>query len=254
MKHRWFVLLMVVLLFAACSAATPASPEGEAQAVEPGGGSADRSPLGEPGAPISPSSTPELQTGGGDAVVARVRSLVGEKVGVSPEDLTLVSVEPVTWSDTSLGCPQPGMGYAQVLVPGWRVVFADPAGRQYDVHTAEDGETFVICDAAASKPQPTTPEPAKNPAVAAAITMLAEHLGVAEDTISVISVEAVEWPNSCLGCESPGKVCLAVVTPGYQVRLQSGKALYDVRTDRTGRYTILCEGPGRTPVTPNPLH
>ena len=36
-------------------------------------------------------------------------------------DLKVLSAEAVTWSDGSLGCPEPGMMYTQALVPGYRV-------------------------------------------------------------------------------------------------------------------------------------
>ena len=35
--------------------------------------------------------------------------------------LTVALSESVTWPDGSLGCPQPGMGYTQALVPGYRI-------------------------------------------------------------------------------------------------------------------------------------
>lgn len=35
--------------------------------------------------------------------------------------LKVLSAESVTWSDGSLGCPEPGMAYTQALVPGYRI-------------------------------------------------------------------------------------------------------------------------------------
>lgn len=37
-------------------------------------------------------------------------------------DITVVSAGSVTWSDGSLGCPQPGMNYTMALVPGYRIL------------------------------------------------------------------------------------------------------------------------------------
>jgi hypothetical protein len=42
--------------------------------------------------------------------------------GQARSAITVVSAESVTWSDGSLGCPEPGMLYTQALVPGYRVV------------------------------------------------------------------------------------------------------------------------------------
>ena len=57
----------------------------------------------------------------------------------------LGSSEMAQWSDASLGCPQEGMGYAQVITPGHKVVF-DLAGTSYAVHTNSDGSHMVVCE------------------------------------------------------------------------------------------------------------
>jgi hypothetical protein len=57
--------------------------------------------------------------------------------------LRIVSAEPVTWSDGSLGCPQEDTMYSQALVPGFRIVIK--AGeRQLDYHASADGG-LVLC-------------------------------------------------------------------------------------------------------------
>ncbi len=53
--------------------------------------------------------------------------------------------DPVEWGDTSLGCPMPGMVYAQVITPGFRLVF-DYQGQQNEYHTDRDGSSVVACD------------------------------------------------------------------------------------------------------------
>ena len=44
-----------------------------------------------------------------------------KRSGLPASALKVVSAEAVTWSDGSLGCPQPGMLYTQALVPGFHV-------------------------------------------------------------------------------------------------------------------------------------
>ncbi len=66
--------------------------------------------------------------------VRLAREDLAQKLGLAPEAIRLVSVETVEWRDTSLGCPQPGMMYAQVITPGFRVVL-EAAGKKYDYHT-----------------------------------------------------------------------------------------------------------------------
>ncbi len=73
------------------------------------------------------------------------RGLLAREVGADPEEFRLESSDRVQWSDTSLGCPEPGYAYAQVVVPGYRLVF-DLDGTLYRVHTNDDGSHAVICN------------------------------------------------------------------------------------------------------------
>ena len=57
----------------------------------------------------------------------------------------LITFEPVEWPDAGLGCPKPGMMYAQVVTPGFRLVF-EYEGRQYEYHTDQDDSTVVGCE------------------------------------------------------------------------------------------------------------
>lgn len=59
-------------------------------------------------------------------------------------DYTLITSEAMDWSDASLGCPQEGYAYAQVITPGHKLVF-DLAGASHAVHTNTDGSHMVIC-------------------------------------------------------------------------------------------------------------
>ena len=57
-----------------------------------------------------------------------------------PRDaITIVVAEAVTWSDGSLGCPEPGMLYTQALVPGYRIV-AEAGGQRYEYHASARGQ------------------------------------------------------------------------------------------------------------------
>jgi hypothetical protein len=50
----------------------------------------------------------------------------------------------VDWSDTSLGCPEPGMMYAQVITPGF-LVMIEAEGQQYEYHT-DESRFVVLCE------------------------------------------------------------------------------------------------------------
>lgn len=69
----------------------------------------------------------------------------------------------------------------------------------------------------------------------------AEQLGVPADDISVVSVEAMEWPDSSLGCPQPDMIYAAVITPGYQVTIEAQGTTYAVHTDsRPDGEKVIC--------------
>lgn len=59
-------------------------------------------------------------------------------------------------------------------------------------------------------------------ALSAAIADAIEATRVELDDITVESLEAAEWPDSCLGLATEDEACLDVVTPGYRIRLGDG--------------------------------
>lgn len=66
------------------------------------------------------------------------------EAGVDASEVDVVTAEAVTWSDGSLGCPEPGMMYTQALVPGYRVVL-EIDGEQLHFHRGSSGE-FRYCE------------------------------------------------------------------------------------------------------------
>lgn len=230
MRNFWLVCVIVLSLLSACGGQQP-TERADPLLAQP---TAPVLPI----SPVAPPLTPELDIPKEEAVVDTLQGQVAEKVGVKVAELTLVSEEAIDWPDASLGCPQPDMMYAQVVTPGWRMVFADATGRQYAVHTTANRQNFVVCEPPAEFALP--PSYRDKPAVAAAIKTLVEQTGVTAESVSVLEVTGVEWSNSCLGCVTPGQRCLMVITPGYRILLQSGADTYNLHTDRTGRQVIIC--------------
>jgi hypothetical protein len=95
------------------------------------------------GAP--PPAAPAVAGVGLAEVVRAAREDAARRTGVAAELMVLVSAESVTWSDGSLGCPQPGMMYTQALVPGYRVRLRGPDG-EMDYHASARG-ALVLCPA-----------------------------------------------------------------------------------------------------------
>ena len=73
-----------------------------------------------------------------------------------------------------------------------------------------------------------------HPAHRAALQTLAAALGVPLESITLVSLEAVDWPNSCLGVELPGLMCAQVITPGFRVVLASGGRRFEFHSNSDG--------------------
>ncbi|MGD1996956.1 MAG: hypothetical protein PVH62_09300 [Anaerolineae bacterium] len=140
-KHYLALLAWLVLLLAACGSRT--EPTSEAEPATPTQIS-PISPLPEQQetSPVSPLPRPPI-----DVVNAAVAHLASE-LDISQDEVTLLSVEAVQWSDTSLGCAQPGEMYAQVITPGYRVILG-AGGEEYELHTDEAGQNVVLCNSRA---------------------------------------------------------------------------------------------------------
>lgn len=102
-----------------------------------------------PGQPVEatlPAEQPQTETADAtpysDDIQASIDSLA-EYLSLPAGQIDVLEVEPVEWPDTSLGCPQPGMMYAQVITPGYRILLK--AGEQtYSYHTGSTGQG-VLC-------------------------------------------------------------------------------------------------------------
>ncbi len=79
-----------------------------------------------------------------DQAVQVARTFLGGELGCQVDEIQIIGVEAVEWSDSSLGCPQPGMMYMQVITPGYRVVL-EYGSKHYTVHT-DQGRRAVRCD------------------------------------------------------------------------------------------------------------
>jgi len=108
----------------------------------PGVGLGGAQPEGEP---VNTANMPRLVR---RAVVADA----ARRFQVAESAVVLGSAEQVTWGDGSLGCPQPGRSYTQMLVEGYRVTATTAAGRML-YHTDTRGNV-VTCSLAVRQPQP----------------------------------------------------------------------------------------------------
>ena len=100
--------------------------------------------------PLSPPSKP-LNGAGGEAAIPPTAE---QAVAVAMRDLAqrlkrteatiqVASIEAVEWSDASLGCPEPGMAYAQVITLGYRLILT-VNGERHEYHT-DQGQRAFYC-------------------------------------------------------------------------------------------------------------
>jgi len=148
-----FVLLCAAL--AGCSGAPATAvptltliPPTATRTATPAGPTATPQPLTSPSdlEATRPAAT-QAQDSSGQSLVdvdpvaadlaALAQRLLAEQRGLPVRRVQVVDVQTVVWPDTSLGCPQPDQGYAQVMVNGYRIV-VEVAGEQVIFHTDFD--------------------------------------------------------------------------------------------------------------------
>jgi hypothetical protein len=76
-------------------------------------------------------------------VVDAAKRDLSARSGIPADGIDVVRVEEMEWPDSSLGCPQPGQMYAQVITPGYRIILrANNAIYQYH---ADTGSRVILC-------------------------------------------------------------------------------------------------------------
>ena len=124
MRYLRLVTLLLIFL-AACLPVQTGRPEEPAMTDEP-----TTSP--EPDLPPDTALKP---------LVDRARLDLAARLGIDGGRISVSSAKSVTWPDSSLGCPQPGMAYLQILSPGYLVVL-EAAEKRYEYHAGRDGKVF----------------------------------------------------------------------------------------------------------------
>ena len=89
----------------------------------------------------SPEATPPPEVA---TQVTKAREDLAQKKNLTADQIRLVRVEPTVFNDSSMGCPEPGQMYMQVLTPGW-IIELQAQGTSYEYHAGR-GERVVRCD------------------------------------------------------------------------------------------------------------
>jgi hypothetical protein len=86
-----------------------------------------------------------------EELVEQATQDLAERLSISVDQIELVEAREVIWPNGSLGCPQPGMMYAEVLTPGY-LILLNAGNWNYKYHAGKGTEVF-LCE------NPTPPVP-----------------------------------------------------------------------------------------------
>ncbi len=157
---------------------------------------------------------------------AAAAQVLARQLGIPPSAVRLISMVEVVWRDGCLDLAKPDEMCTLALVPGYRIVL-EADGRQYVFHTNRSGSQVRM--ATALIPAEEWPRAALR-----ARTALAEKLGLAPEAVRIITAEAMDWPDACLGIYLPDEGCAQVLTPGFKVILEANGVRYEYHTDQNG--------------------
>lgn len=80
----------------------------------------------EPSLPIP--AIPGLQP-----LIEKAKADLAQRLSISASQINVLETREVFWPDASLGCPQPGIAYAQVEVSGYRIIL-ESNGDEFEYH------------------------------------------------------------------------------------------------------------------------
>ncbi|MGH9320270.1 MAG: hypothetical protein ACRD21_20995 [Vicinamibacteria bacterium] len=194
-----------------------------------------------------------------EAVKLATEALVLE-TGLEPLEVEVRRASPVDWPDESLGCPEPGERYPQVVTSGYRVTL-QARGEIHSVHVgagravvceggmqarpgASDRGSSVEAELENAPAIPLPESPRLRELAMAARADLSRRLEVKPEAIDLLEVEEVVWRDASLGCPKPGRLYPQATREGHRVRLRFGKRIYAYHSGAAGE-PFLCENPSK---------
>jgi hypothetical protein len=142
--------------------------------------------------------------------------------------------------------------YTLIIIVMLLAACASPGGMQLPTDTPS---VTIQTPSATPGSTPTAPKPEPSPtaqpthipvdvppAQHAAIQALADSLGINIDQIKVVSVEAVDWPNGCMGVQRIGVMCTQQIVPGFRIILEANGQQYEYHTNSDGSQVTPAKG------------
>lgn len=151
MKHYWFRIIFlgsIILPLAACNQVDVSTLPDESlppQTAAPPIDDTQTEDQKDSEQMTQPPST------GMEFLIEKAKTDLAQRLSISISEINLIEAREVVWPDASLGCPQPGMEYAQVLEDGALIVL-EAQGATYDYHSGGTRGLF-LCEKGLYKPE-----------------------------------------------------------------------------------------------------
>lgn len=84
-----------------------------------------------------------------DALLEKTKADMAAHENISAAEIQVLAAEKIDWPDGSLGCPKPGLVYAQAVTPGYKIVLRSPWS-VYHYH-CDSVQNFVLCKIEAAR-------------------------------------------------------------------------------------------------------
>lgn len=91
------------------------------------------------------------------ALIEKAKADLAQRLSLDSSSIALIEFRSVVWPDGSLGCPEPGMAYIQVLIEGYFIQLG-VGERVFHYHGAQNGEPFLCESSEEFVPPPGYPD------------------------------------------------------------------------------------------------
>lgn len=127
-KSAWLLIMVVLCSVTSCHPVLPITP-----VAQP-----DQTGITMPDSPLS-AIVPDAEL---TRAVTQARQDLATQLALAEDKVEVVDAKTIVWPDSSLGCPESGMVYAQVLQEGLLIVLR--ANQQlYEYHSGGDRPPFL---------------------------------------------------------------------------------------------------------------
>jgi len=172
----------------------------------------------------------ERANGEAEQLVELARADLAQRLGIALSEIAVRDVQPTEFPDASLGVPEPGVNYAQVVTPGYIIKIA-VNDESYMYHGADDRVVLV---------------PDEKGTPGASITI--ERVQVAAGDRILVQGRSTLPDGTCLGSELwedgemqewwPGETCVQVQDGSWQCSVPMGKGGVPAELDASAQYVL----------------